>query len=64
MNTENSNRVNTENKLVYIASPYAGEVEQNLAFARAACRYAMEQGHTPVAVHLLYPQFSQRNNKL
>lgn len=45
-----------KNKLVYIASPYAGDVEQNTAFAKAACRYAMEQGATPVAVHLLYPQ--------
>lgn len=43
-------------KLVYIASPYAGDVEANVAFAKAACRYAMEQGATPVAVHLLYPQ--------
>lgn len=45
------------NKLIYIASPYAGEIEQNVAFAKAACRYAMAEGHTPVAVHLLYPQF-------
>lgn len=42
--------------MVYIASPYAGDVENNIAFAKAACRYAMEQGCTPVAVHLIYPQ--------
>ena len=29
------------NKLVYIASPYSGDVERNVAFAKAACRYAM-----------------------
>lgn len=46
----------SDNKLVYIASPYAGDVDANVAFAKAACRYAMEQGATPVAVHLLYPQ--------
>ena len=46
----------TENKLVYIASPYAGDVERNTAFAKEACRYAMEQGAAPVDVHLLYPQ--------
>lgn len=45
-----------ENKLVYITSPYAGDVEANVAFAKAACRYAIEQGCTPIAVHLLYPQ--------
>ncbi len=43
-------------KLVYICSPYAGEIEPNIKFAKAACRYAMEQGCAPVAVHLLYSQ--------
>ena len=43
-------------KLVYICSPYAGDVENNVRFAKAACRYAMKQGCAPVAVHLLYPQ--------
>lgn len=47
----------TESRLVYIASPYAGDVERNVAFAKDACRYAASQGCTPVAVHLLYPQF-------
>lgn len=43
-------------KLVYMASPYSGDVENNVAFAKAACHYAMEQGVTPLASHLLYPQ--------
>ena len=43
-------------KLIYIASPFAGEIEANIAFAKKACRYAIRQGHTPIAVHLLYPQ--------
>lgn len=47
----------SKNKLVYICSPYAGDIQQNVEFAKAACRYAMEQNCTPVAVHLLYPQF-------
>lgn len=47
----------TDSRLVYIASPYAGDVEGNVAFAKAACRYAAAQGRTPVAVHLMYPQF-------
>lgn len=50
-----------ENKLVYIASPYAGDVEANVAFAKAACRYAMGQEATPVAVHLLYPSMLDDN---
>lgn len=43
-------------KQVYICSPYAGNIEANIRFAKTACRYAAEQGCAPVAVHLLYPQ--------
>lgn len=43
-------------KLVYICSPFAGDVESNVRFARAACLYAANQGCTPVAVHLLFTQ--------
>ena len=52
----------SEHKLVYIASPYAGDVLKNIEFAKAACRYAMRQNCTPVAVHLLYPQFLDDGN--
>lgn len=45
-----------EGKIVYIASPYAGDTEKNVRFAKAACRLAMEEGSTPIAAHLLYPQ--------
>ena len=44
-------------KMVYICSPYAGDIEKNIRFAKAACHHAMEQDCAPVAVHLLYPQF-------
>ena len=47
----------TKRKLVYIASPLAGEVEKNQQFARDACRFAVERGMTPIASHLLFPQF-------
>jgi hypothetical protein len=43
-------------KLVYICSPYAGDIENNVRFAKTACRYVIEQGCAPIAVHLLYPQ--------
>ena len=43
-------------KLIYIASPYAGDIKANTVFAKKACRYAIRQGYTPIAVHLLYPQ--------
>ena len=47
----------SKNKMIYIASPYAGDIEKNVQFAKDSCHFAMEQGHTPVAVHLLYTQF-------
>ena len=43
-------------KMVYICSPYAGDIVKNIRFAKDACRYAAEQDCAPVAVHLLYPQ--------
>ncbi len=46
----------SENKLVYICSPYAGDIGKNVEFAKAACQFSMRQNCTPVAVHLLYPQ--------
>ena len=49
-------------KMVYIASPYAGDIEYNTEMARQYCRYAAEQGAAPVAVHLLFPQFLDEHN--
>jgi len=43
-------------KLVYICSPYAGDIETNIRFAKDACLYVAEHGCAPVAVHLIYPQ--------
>lgn len=43
-------------ELIYVASPYAGDVEQNVENAKEYCRYVMEQGKAPLASHLLYPQ--------
>lgn len=42
-------------KLIYVASPYAGDVEANTELAKRACRHVMEQGHAFFAPHLLYP---------
>ena len=43
--------------IVYICSPYAGDVETNVDAARRYSRFAVEQGYIPVAPHLLFPQF-------
>ena len=49
-------------ELTYIISPYAGDIEANVAFAIRCCRMAIQQGHTPIAVHLLYPQILDDQN--
>ena len=51
-----------QSPLVYIASPYAGDIAQNIAFAQDVCRYAISQGVTPIAVHLIYPQILDDTN--
>ena len=43
--------------LVYICSPYSGDVEAHTASARHYCRFAVDSGCIPVAPHLLFPQF-------
>ena len=43
--------------LVYVCSPYAGDVAGNTEKARRYCRFAVDQGAIPIAPHLLFPQF-------
>ena len=45
-----------KSRMIYICSLYAGNTEDNTAFARQACGYAISQGAVPLAPHLLYPQ--------
>lgn len=49
-------------KVIYVASPYAGDIEQNTEFARRACRHVMNEGHAFFAPHLLYPQLLDDSN--
>jgi hypothetical protein len=41
---------------VVVESPYAGEIERNVWYARAAIRDSLLRGETPIASHLLYTQ--------
>ena len=43
-------------KLVIIESPYAGDIERNVEYARACVRHALGLGDAPIASHLLYTQ--------
>lgn len=43
-------------RLVILESPFAGDVEANIAYARAAVRDCLLRGEAPLASHLLYTQ--------
>ena len=47
--------------IVYICSPYAGEIEKNVKAAQGYSRFAVEAGYIPIAPHLLFPQFLDDN---
>jgi hypothetical protein len=43
-------------RLVILESPYAGDIEANVRYARAALRDSLRRGEAPIASHLLYTQ--------
>lgn len=48
--------------LVYICSPYSGNIAGNVENARRYSRFAFEQGYIPIAPHLLFTQFLDDTN--
>jgi len=49
--------------LVYICSPFSGDVENNNKRTRAFCRFALDNGNIPLAPHLMFPQFMDDTNE-
>lgn len=49
-------------KLIFIASPYAGDIERNIEYAKQACRHVLDKGNAFFCPHLLYPQILDDNN--
>lgn len=43
-------------RLVIIESPFAGDVGENVAYARRCVRDSLSRGEAPIASHLLYTQ--------
>lgn len=43
-------------KLVIIESPFTGDIEENVRYARAAIADSLARGEAPIASHLLYTQ--------
>lgn len=48
--------------LVYICSPYSGDIDENVKRARDFCRFALDSNCIPLAPHLLFPQFMDEDN--
>ncbi len=44
-------------RIVFICSPYAGDVEGNVMRAKRYGRFAVMQDVIPIIPHLMYPQF-------
>lgn len=43
-------------RLVIVESPFAGDVEANVLYARSCVRDSLLRGEAPIASHLLYTQ--------
>lgn len=43
-------------KRVILESPYAGDIERNISYARKCIRHSLSLGEAPIASHLLYTQ--------
>jgi len=52
--------INRSKKLIYVASPFAGgphgTIQENIAFAKGACLWTINEGEIPFVPHLLYTQ--------
>ncbi len=49
--------------LVYICSPFAGDIDFNISRARGYSRFAVAKNAIPLAPHLLFPQFLDDEDK-
>lgn len=48
---------NKESPVVYICSPYSGDVDRNIEKACRYSRFAVDQGYVPITPHLWLPLF-------
>ena len=62
-NMDRESRLNNFMPLVYICSPYSGNVQKNTKKARKYSRFAVDKGAIPLAPHLLLPQFMSEDTE-
>ena len=51
-------------KLVILESPFAGDVERNIEYARMCVRHSLSLREAPIASHLLYTQKGILNDNI
>lgn len=47
----------TDRPMVFVCSPFAGSVQENIQKARRYSRFAYISGYMPITPHLMYPRF-------
>lgn len=60
---EEKARVNQSRLLIYVCSPFAGDIEYNIRRARGYCRFVVSKGDIPFAPHLFFPQFMDDDDR-
>lgn len=53
---------NSRNNLVYICSPYRGDIKRNKEYARYLTRVALDNGFVPVTVHLYLTEVTNEDD--
>ena len=48
--------------LVYICSPFSGNIAENTERTKRFCRFALEQGQIPLATTLMFPAFMDEDD--
>ena len=62
-NVSDSEKLKPKN-IVYVCSPLSGDIDKNQQKACEYCKFVVEKGHIPMAVHLMFPRFMNDNNNV
>ncbi len=62
-NVEREEKAARYRPLVYICSPFSGDISGNIDKAKKYSRFAVDQKAIPLAPHLLFPQFMDEDTE-
>ena len=61
-NIEKEEKLKKHKKIVFICSPFAGDIEVNTSRAKRYGRFAVTEKTVPIIPHLMYPQFLEEED--